>query len=619
MTDRPAGRERLALAAVLAVAALLRLGFWLPLADAPFVGQPVLDSQEYHRWGERIAAGNWGGEGAFFQAPLYPYLLGAVYSLAGPRPGAVYLLQILAALGALWALWRAGRALEGPAVGLAAAALAAASGILVLHDAQLLKESLAASLVALLLLALVKAREAAAPAARWAAAGLCLGLLAGLRENALLLVPVLAALAWLPVGGQGPTARAGRPAARRRFAATLALLGGLLLAMAPIALRNLIVAGQPLVTTFQGGVNLYIGNNPRADGTYRPLVPGRQIPALERREAQRLAEEAAGRALSPREVSGHWTGRAVAWATSEPAAFARLQVRKVGLFWSLYEWPDAVDYYWLRERSPALRLALVERGALCGLAAAGVLLLARRRRLLAWAPVLAVLLGWMVATVAFFLFSRYRLPAVPPLALLAAVPLAEAWRLLRAGRRGAAGLGAVAIALVLAAPHLLAPGPRLDLVHVNLGRLALERGDARAAAAEFESALAASPGDLTALLELGNLAARDGRHEEALALYRRAARAEPASPEALANLGGALLATRDRAGAEAALRRALALDRGQLAAAHNLALLLSLDGRREEATEWNRRVLAAAPDHSAARRLRARLESEPADGSPRRR
>ena len=74
----PPRRARFALVAVLVAAALLRLAHWWTLRDAPFVGQPVLDSAEYDRWARQIAGGDWRGDGAFFQAPFYPYLIATV-------------------------------------------------------------------------------------------------------------------------------------------------------------------------------------------------------------------------------------------------------------------------------------------------------------------------------------------------------------------------------------------------------------------------------------------------------------------------------------------------------------------------------------------------------------
>src|SRR6185295_15107734 len=74
---------------------------------------------------------------------------------------------------------------------------AAFCGVLVFHDVLLLKESLATSAMAFLLLALVEAREPAARRTWWLVAGALFGVLVELRENALLLLPLLLALPWL--------------------------------------------------------------------------------------------------------------------------------------------------------------------------------------------------------------------------------------------------------------------------------------------------------------------------------------------------------------------------------------------------------------------------------------
>ena len=61
------------------------------LRAAPFFGLTMGDAQSYHSWGLEILAGDWAGSEIFYQAPLYPYFLGAVYALfgSGPARGAV--------------------------------------------------------------------------------------------------------------------------------------------------------------------------------------------------------------------------------------------------------------------------------------------------------------------------------------------------------------------------------------------------------------------------------------------------------------------------------------------------------------------------------------------------
>ena len=637
---------------MLGVALALRLAHWAAVRRAPFIAELAMDSREYDRWAREIAGGDWLGHGVFFQAPLYPYLLALLYRVCGRSLDAAYLVQIAGGAAGCYALYRSGRAMVSERVGLAAAALAVVYGPFIFYDVQLLKESLAVTVVCFLLWALAPEERPAAPAApaslppvagaaagaggpgsrrrwlRWLAAGLLLGLLALLRENALLAVPFLLPLPW--IGGQGAQASPARRTASRAAAlGTAALLAGVCLALAPVALRNGLVGGDFLPTTFQGGVNFYIGNNPRADGTYQPIVPGKQVPELERREPVRLAEQELGRRLTPAEVSRFWLGRALGWARSHPGDFLRLTLRKLGRFFGWYEWPDAVDYYAVREQSPVYRLPLLEFGGATLLAAVGLGWLGggRARRL---APALLFAGGWMVSTVAFFLFARYRLPVVPALLLLAALPVAALVEALGAWIRGRARASAadaapatatpgaaairlailgLAVAAAFALPRLAGFAPRLDLVHFNLGRLAEERGDAELAGRHYRAVLAVAPGDFLAWLDLGNLAARRRDWPEALRCYRRAAALEPASDDAQSNLGGVYLALGDLAAASRHLDRALALDPQSVQALQNGAVLRLRLGDLAGARELNRRALAIDPANPAVQRLRARLSA----------
>ncbi len=649
---------------MLGIALVLRLAHWAAVRGMPFVGQLVMDSQEYDRWARAIAAGDWRGSGVFFQAPLYPYLVALIYKLGGGRIDAVYLVQIALSVAGIYALYRAARLTVGERAGIAAAGLAAIYGPFLFYDVQLLKESPATAVVCFLLWTIAAARSGGGRVAEetpaqilrsaqddggggirsarvgsasgirfarddgagelggrrglWLLAGVLTGVLALLRENALLVAPLLLPLAWRRVAEASRRQRL-RSAAWRSAAFVL----GVALALAPVALRNGIVGGSFLPTTFQGGVNFFIGNNAAADGAYHPIVPGKQIPALERREPIRVAEEALGRRLSASEVSGYWLGRALGWARAHPGAFVGLQARKLGMYFRWYEWPDAVDYYWIASLSPVFRLPLLEYGGALLLAAAGALLaLARRRRGEATAggdlaPALVFLAAWVASTIVFFLFSRYRLPAVPALLVLGGLPiaaLAESWRGRRAGgkssRLATAGWASVCL-VALMLPILAGYGPRLDLVDYNLARLAEERGDADEAAAEYRAALDADPGNFLAYLNLGDLAARRGDFAAALPLFAQAARREPRSDDAESNLGGALLALGRPAEAAAHLDRALALNPENLSALHNRALLALAEGDVATARAMNERELRSAPANPAARRLAARLAAQP--------
>src|SRR5262249_22585964 len=126
----------------------------------------------------------------------------------------------------------------------------------------------------------------------WVTLGLTLGALALTRENALLLIAVV--LGW---SLQQP----------RRWTAVLPLVAGLAIVLLPVTARNYALGGGLFLTTSQFGPNFYIGNNPKADGTYASLRYGRGAPEYERQDATELAERAARRSLTPAEVSSYWT------------------------------------------------------------------------------------------------------------------------------------------------------------------------------------------------------------------------------------------------------------------------------------------------------------------------
>jgi len=190
-------KEKIILLLILLAALFLRVAHWWDVREDPFFAHLVMDSEAYDRWANEIAEGNWLGSEVFFQAPLYPYFIAAVYTLIGHSPDAVYLIQIVISLLGIYALYRTGKKLGGGKVGLVAAALSAFYGVYLFYDVQLLKESLAVAFVCFLFWTLVEARESKA-LALWILAGVICGFLSLLRENMLLIVPFLIFLSIRP-------------------------------------------------------------------------------------------------------------------------------------------------------------------------------------------------------------------------------------------------------------------------------------------------------------------------------------------------------------------------------------------------------------------------------------
>lgn len=212
--------------------------------------------------------------------------------------------------------------------------------------------------------------------------------------------------------------------------------------------------------------------------------------------------------------------------------------------------------------------------------------------------------------------------------------IAEAHSRLRDGSLDAA-------AEVIAAAAALAPPQDADLLHLR-GLLALQRGDTVAAAsllteavwrrpfesrfhgnlavarrragdsggaeAAYRNAVALEPERAEYHANLANLLKEQGRVEAAETAYRRALALAPGNAKIAFNLGNLLHDQLQLDAAERLLRRAAAIgDETASAALTNLGRVLEKLGRRAEARACYEQVLAAQPDHVAARWNRALL------------
>jgi tetratricopeptide (TPR) repeat protein len=276
------------------------------------------------------------------------------------------------------------------------------------------------------------------------------------------------------------------------------------------------------------------------------------------------------------------------------------------MFWSWYEWPDTVDYYYVRQKSWVFRYLAIGFGTLSILAAVGLVLLGKRVG--GFSPVLIFLAAWLVSTIAFFLFSRYRLPAVPCLLLLASQPFIRFFDALKRRKKPVAALLAAGIAVAFAAPMAASFKPRMDLVHYNLGVIYDQKGDIQEAARHYREALNDNPKDFLSCLNLGIIEANQGRWQQALQWYEKAAALEPRLEGAQINMANVYITLGKIPEAEAALERALAINPKSVEALHSQSILSAKKGDLIEALSLNRKVLELAPGWEPALRIKARLE-----------
>ena len=432
------------LIAILGAALLARAGVLLALHDHPLLqARPGLDSAVYLELAQRVAGGDvFLGDRVFFLSPFYIYFVAAGLALSGGSIFAVQVAQVLLGTAAVWFIADTARLWWDERAARAAAVLAAAAGYFAFQESRVLQSAVDPFLTAVGLWALARA-WVEPRVGRYLLAGIVVGLHVLNRPNmaawAAAAVVLTVAVGFGRRGGQSapPTATRGEGTGRPPGAAprllrgpavvrTAALAGGLLIALGPVALRNYAVAGDLALVSSHGGLNFFIGNNARADGTYRPVEGITPSIDGQAQDMRRVAEQATGRPHSDSEASSWFFDRALAWMEQQPAAALLLFAKKLLFVFNASDIPlnDSYAYYATDEGSP-LRVLLVGPWLLLPLGLAG-LWVARPRaasgcvagpaedrmssRARGWWQWSAFVPVYALGVAVFFVTGRYRLP-----------------------------------------------------------------------------------------------------------------------------------------------------------------------------------------------------------------
>ncbi len=607
-------RERWVLALVLVLAALARGLFVAERTKAPDFEHPIVDAGFHDDWARSLADPNWkplpGIEDpglrtrAYLRPPGYPYFLALVYALSGGSALAPLVVQALLGLSSALLAFAIGRRYFGPWAGPGVAAALGFYWVLVYFEGELHDPALLVFLCLALYAQL--GRWAERPRAGVAlAAGVLLGMAALVRPNVLLFAPVVLVWGFWVAGGR----RAGAQILRSAAAGVL----GCALAVAPVTLRNWIVAHDFVLISTNAGINLWIGNYEGATGFVAEEIAGlgRFETCYDYPRIVARLEERLGRPLADSEVSAWFSDEARAWIAANPGDALALTAKKAGYFWGPIEIPHNKELRAERAHSRVLRLLPGNFGALLALAAIGFALLFRDRRRGADADrarwrmavlALAFVLAYFFSVLPFFQAARYRVPVLPFLMLFAAYAFARLVALLevRAWSRAAVGVAAwTGIALLLMWPAR-GEQPLMDKWHRDRGLAYMNAGDAERALPEYRAAIEASPGDAVLHYDLGLALEKLGDPGAALDAYAAAVRLGPGDARARNNLGNLLGRAGRVAEALPHFEAAVLHDPGYALAFQNLGRACALLQRLPEAIEAYRRWVALEPENAAA-------------------
>jgi 4-amino-4-deoxy-L-arabinose transferase-like glycosyltransferase len=434
---------------VFALALLVRILYVVSIRHAFFFDHLVTEPAFYDSWARAIVAGDAPVHLPFDEAPGFAYFVALIYAIAGHSLLAVAIVQAVLGALACAAIAAVAQRSGGTLAGWLAGAIAALFGPFIYFTGQLEPAALA---VAATSLALVATPATGAPPRRFILAGCAWALAIVIRSELVVAVPFVVAHAWLTAG--------------RRMAVRAALAPVALLTLSLAA--NTVASGHAVPLTTGAGVNLWLGNNPEADGV-NPFVHG-PLAAVVR-------EVEAGTA-DPVERDRAFRARA--------QLSAGLLLKKLVWTFSSRELPNAADIHWQTEQSwvyhrPWFPLTFA---LLLPLALAGAINLGRRWRdqIVLLGPVAAAL----VACIAFFTCARFRLVMMPSLIVLTAwalEPLARSVRSPRQDPRRNARLAlGVALGMIVSWPSYY------DVAHFRIAQIDINTGELEAAAGHLESA-----------------------------------------------------------------------------------------------------------------------------------
>ncbi len=590
---RAAGQDwRPALLLALAAAAV-QAAFLIETAHVPAFRYPLIDAATYHNQAQALLAGK-GVPGAFWQAPGYPYLLALLERLCGPSPAATRSFQALLLAPLLSVLaWRVGRRVLPPAWAFAAGLAVSLIGPLLFYASQLLPAAPAA--VAITAAFLLTLRAVERPSGwRWLIAGAATGFATVIVATSAALLPVWAWAAWRT------------PAACRvrvRHLAALAI--GAALLVLPVSLHNYAHTGRMVWMSNNDGINLYIGNS----RDWRVLLT--RLPGLDWDNLVSMPFRQGG-ARDSVEASRWFRRQALLEMRQDPAGAVRRLALKAAAFWHGREIPRNIDLYGWRGGSVLLRTTVWHRliyfpsGLLIPLAVAGVLAL-RLRREGVFLVAAVVSFGLLVAL--FFPCSRYRVPVLPLLAVLATAGLHA---LVSAARLRQWGL-ALGLAAAAAVVGVCANGPldwptdalRYDVrLLKSVGTSAdVYGGDLPAAKKFYLEALRLDPDFSDAHFALGTVYDRLGDALRAEACYQAALVPRPDHDKAHINLALDLFRRGRLDEAVEHLAAAEKVNPLNANAWYNHAAVLLQAGRRREALEPLRRASELDPQYGAPYRL----------------
>jgi len=528
------------------------------------------DSHFYLQWAMDIVRGNILGRDVFYALPVYPYFLSLVYLYAGGSVFGLIVIQILVGSINCGLIYLLGRKLFNEQVGLIAGVIACGYLMFIFYDRMLLPASLVIFLGLFLALLLLKVKDNPS-LGKYLGAGFLLGLCALAKASFLLLG--IFVLVWIIY-------EYSKHSVKQRLLYCLCFILPIFLLIGTATLRNYLVTNDPVLITAHSGINFYVGNNPAANGRFKPPPFMRPAQSGLIDDAHIIAEKIEGKRLKPSEASNFWFRRSLSFIRAHPVSYLALLAKKVTLFWKAAEYVDDIEYRIFTKAASLLRSGLLFRFSLISpLALLGLFLSWPQRKKVMLLYIFVFSLS--LATILFFINSRYRLIVVPYLAILAAYSLWQGFRMCKKRRYKALVASLVLFSALFFLTSIIDSNARAkpnSSLHYNKAIYLADRKDYSSAEKEFHAALKLNPRDYMSYFALGNVYYEMHKPSQAIDTYQRALAINPFFYSAHFNLGLIYNEMGNREQAEEEFRQVLRLKADDSAAHYNLGRIYQEQG-----------------------------------------
>lgn len=407
-----------------AVGLIIRILFLQQISVLPYFDSPIIDAKQYDDFARLLVKGDLAPLKSFYQAPLYSYFIAAIYKVFGVERSIVHIIHILIGAVNILLIYFLAKKIFDSRIALVSSFITAFYGTFIFFEGDFFRENLLVSIFILLFLTTYWSMKTGAKsnslahASKWLITGIVFALTVLTRENSLVFLPLFLYIIW-----------ASKARIKKSILFTICFILPLSFFLYWMAKYNYEAEGKWSLTSSQGGLNFYTGNNPDLNNVIlQPGIEWEKISSLPLQQAD---------IYNSIEASNWYYKKAFGFIFTHPFEWTKMMLKKFYLFWAGYEIIPNEDINLYRQASPILKVLFWRWGTfnfpfsiICPFAFLGMLFIIKQKdkeRTL----FLYFILLYMFSIVIFHVRSRYRLPVVPIFIILASYGLINLFSLLR--------------------------------------------------------------------------------------------------------------------------------------------------------------------------------------------